>query len=136
MTDKLLIDRSVVEQALEAFTRGCPPDCKDGMTDSGGVYPWGEPALIRCPACQAFDAFRAALGQPQDHHEQLLTMVPAGWKLAPSTLTDAQPRQPLTDDERQDVYAKAIKAIDNDPNLSWRDAIVFETERAHGIVGE
>ena len=51
--------------------------------------------------------------------------------------THPQPkRQPLTDDERQDVYAKAIKAIDNDPNLSWRDAIVFETERAHKIGGE
>lgn len=45
-------------------------------------------------------------------------------------------RQPLTEDERQDVYAKAIKAINNDQNLSWRDAIVFETERAHGIGGE
>lgn len=51
--------------------------------------------------------------------------------------THPQPkRKPLTDDERQDVYAKAIKAIDNDPNLSWRDAIVFETERAHKIGGE
>ena len=45
-------------------------------------------------------------------------------------------REPLTEDERQDVYAKAIKAIDNDPHLSWRDAIVFETERAHKIGGE
>ena len=61
----ITLPRSVVEQALEAFTRGCPPDCKDGMTDSGGVYPWGEPALIRCPACRAFDALRAALERPQ-----------------------------------------------------------------------
>ena len=32
---------------------GCPPDCKDGMTDSGGVHPWGEPVLIPCPNCAA-----------------------------------------------------------------------------------
>ena len=61
----------------------------------------------------------------------------SGYKARPLIFGDtAKPRQPLTDDERQDVYAKAIKAIDNDPNLSWRDAIVFETERAHGIGGE
>ena len=50
--------------------------------------------------------------------------------------THPQPRKPLTDDERQDVYAKAIKAISNDLSLSWRDAIVFGTERAHRIGGE
>ena len=59
------LPREVVEQALEAWVRGCPPDCKDGMTDSGGVQPWGEAALIECPSCQAVEALRAALEQPQ-----------------------------------------------------------------------
>ena len=42
---------------------GCPPDCKDGMTDSGGVHPWGEPVLIPCPNCAAIArAIEAAHG--------------------------------------------------------------------------
>lgn len=44
----------VNQELLEALKHGgCPPDCKDGMTDSGGVHPWGEPALIPCPNCAA-----------------------------------------------------------------------------------
>ena len=41
------------QELLEALKHGCPPDCKDGMIDSGGVHPWGEPALIPCPTCAA-----------------------------------------------------------------------------------
>ena len=44
---------------------GCPPDCKDGMTDSGGVHPWGEAALIPCPNCKAITAIKQALEQPE-----------------------------------------------------------------------
>lgn len=65
---KITIDRATVEQALEAFTRGCPPDCKDGMVDSGGIHPWGEPALVPCPACEAITALRQALEQPNEFH--------------------------------------------------------------------
>ena len=61
---KILIDRKLVEQALEALTHGCPPDCKDGMTDSGGAHPWGEPALIPCPNCESIAALRSALAEP------------------------------------------------------------------------
>ena len=50
--------------ALEALTHGgCPPDCKDGMTDSGGAYPWGEAALIPCPNCRTIDLIRDALAE-------------------------------------------------------------------------
>ena len=52
--------------ALEALKHGgCPPDCKDGMTDSGGVHPWGEAALIPCPNCKAITAIEQALEQPE-----------------------------------------------------------------------
>lgn len=67
----IMLPREVVEQALEAWARGCPPDCKDGMTDSGGVHPWGEAALIECPSCQAVEALRAALERPQRKLTQL-----------------------------------------------------------------
>lgn len=77
------LPREVVEQALEAWARGCPPDCKDGMTDSGGVQPWGEAALIECPSCQAVEALRAALDQPKNHVPDAGNMVPSGWKLVP-----------------------------------------------------
>ena len=62
--EMIMLQREVVERALDALARGCPPDCKDGMTDSGGVHPWGEAALIECPSCQAVEALRAALEQP------------------------------------------------------------------------
>ena len=65
----IMLPREVVEQALDAWARGCPPDCRDGMTDSGGVHPWGEAALIKCPSCQAVGALRAALEQSQGEQE-------------------------------------------------------------------
>ena len=77
------LPREVVELALEAWARGCPPDCKDGMTDSGGVHPWGEAALIECPSCQAVEALRAALDQPKNHIPDAGNMITAGWKLVP-----------------------------------------------------
>ena len=57
-------ERKVMELALQALTHGgCPPDCKDGLTDSGGVHPWGEAALIPCPNCQTITAIKEALAQ-------------------------------------------------------------------------
>ena len=59
-------EREALKLALEALKHGgCPPDCKDGMTDSGGVHPWGEAALIPCPNCQAVTAIKEALAQPE-----------------------------------------------------------------------
>ncbi len=42
-------------------------------------------------------------------------------------------RQPLTREKREAVFKAAEAAMAADPNLSWRDAIVNEVERAHGI---
>ena len=51
------------DQLLEALKHGCPPDCKDGMTDSGGTHPWGEPALIPCPTCAAIASVEAEISK-------------------------------------------------------------------------
>ena len=74
MTDKILIDSYVVEQALEAL---------DEIAWSNNT---------RQQSDRADDArivLRAALEQPQDHPEQNLDMVPAGWKLVPVEPTEA-----------------------------------------------
>ena len=52
---------ALLRQALEAMAHGCPPDCKDGSTDSGGTYPWGEAVLMRCPTCETFDSITKEL---------------------------------------------------------------------------
>lgn len=52
---------ALLRQALEAMAHGCPPDCKDGTTDSGGTYPWGEAVLMRCPTCETFDSITKEL---------------------------------------------------------------------------
>lgn len=52
---------ALLKQALEAMAHGCPPDCKDGTTDSGGTYPWGEAVLMRCPTCETFDSITKEL---------------------------------------------------------------------------
>lgn len=42
-------------------------------------------------------------------------------------------RQPLTREQREAVVDRASIAMDADPNLSWRNAIINEVERAYGI---
>lgn len=135
MTDTITLHRSVVEQALDAMNLAYEGKCR----------------LDTIP--NATDALRAALEQPQVEQEPVAWIENIGGGVSYNPYHEAarklpdgvrfdlythpQPKhQPLTDDERQDVYAKAIKAINNDPHLPWRDAIVFETERAHGIGGE
>ena len=54
---------ALLRQALEAMAHGCPPDCKDGSTDSGGTYPWGEAVLMRCPTCETFESLKKELPQ-------------------------------------------------------------------------
>jgi hypothetical protein len=38
---------------------GPDPECKicqgEGIADSGGTYPWGEPAYVECPCIGRFD---------------------------------------------------------------------------------
>lgn len=73
MIGKILIDRSVVEQALRALEKA---DRISGYRNN-----WAE-----------VNSLIAALEQPQDHHEQHLDMVPAGWKLVPVEPADSQIR--------------------------------------------
>lgn len=54
---------ALLRRALEAMTHGCPPGCNDGMTDSGGTYPWGEAVLIPCPTCETVKAITKELEQ-------------------------------------------------------------------------
>lgn len=61
MSDNITLPREVVEKAVKAFENGCPPTCENGMVDSGGFHPWGQPALVPCPACLAFEHLRTAL---------------------------------------------------------------------------
>ena len=65
MTDTITLPREVVEKAIKAFENGCPPTCENGMIDSGGFLPWGEPMLDLCPACLAFEHLRTALASPR-----------------------------------------------------------------------
>ena len=67
--DTITLPREVVEKAVKAFENGCPPTCEKGMIDSGGFHPWGEPALVPCPACLAFEHLRTALAAEQPKQE-------------------------------------------------------------------
>ena len=64
MSDNITLPREVVKKAIKAFENGCSPTCENGMIDSGGFHPWGEPMLDSCPACLAFEHLRAALAAP------------------------------------------------------------------------
>ena len=69
--DNITLPREVVEKAIKAFENGCPPTCENGMIDSGGFSPWGEPILEPCPACLAFEHLRARLAAPSEDIEAL-----------------------------------------------------------------
>ena len=69
MTDNITLPREVVEKAIKAFENGCPPTCENGMIDSGGFHPWGEPMLDLCPACLAFEHLRTHLAAEQPKPE-------------------------------------------------------------------
>ena len=69
--DTITLPREVVEKAIKAFENGCPSTCENGMIDSGGFHPWGEPMLDLCPACLAFEHLRTALATEQPKPEAL-----------------------------------------------------------------
>ena len=77
-TDTITLPRSVVEQALEALNASMPHN--NNMDQD-----WPSHIAAR-------RTLRAALEQPQDHPEQHLDMVPAGWKAVPVQPTDFQIR--------------------------------------------
>lgn len=80
--------------ALEALKHGgCPPDCKDGMTDSGGVHPWGEAALIPCPNCKTITACQQALEQSEPEPVAWISVKDA----LPKAVRGVSYKQSLTD---------------------------------------
>ena len=139
------LTREVVELALDAFTRGGPPDCKDGMTDFGGVHPWGEAALIECPSCQAVEALRAALYQPQVEQKPVAWLADAirseptelihKWRVLELIQDHAKQqakRAPLTDEQIKDI----VRDVTWEGLIQREYRIVRAVERAHGIGGE
>ena len=137
MTDKILIDRSVVEQALEALFMYKP--MVTGVTFQHGL--------------DAMQALRAALEQPQVEQSSVVgvswwknplpnsgtvvhwtaRMPPLGTKL----YTHPQPpRRPLTDQQIND-HRLALAYYSEDLPDPWDfKQGVRAAERAHGIGGE
>lgn len=111
----ITLPRSVVEQALEAL---------DEIAWSNNT---------RRQSDRADDArivLRAALEQPQDHLEQHLDMVPAGWQLVPVNPTDAMVHAisdnvSLMDFERgaRDGYSAMIAAAPQPPAVEQPQAV-------------
>ena len=52
--------------------------------------------------------------------------------LVEAKLNQAQ-KERMTRAQREAVYARAEERVQKDINLSWRDAIISETEMHHGI---
>ena len=138
-------ERKVFELALQALTHGgCPPDCKDGMTDSGGVHPWGEAALIPCTNCQTITAIKEALAQPKEQ-EPVAWMNDMGTHIdlnvsergIPLYTTPPQ-RKPLTNE--QIIASNYPDGEENGPTIAAPDfeLICFarQIEDAHGIKGD
>ena len=144
-------ERKVFELALQALTHGgCPPDCKDGMTDSGGVHPWGEAALIPCTNCQTITAIKEALAQPKEQEPVAwISTGPArmihwtadkpdyGDDWVPLYTTPPQ-RKPLTNE--QIIASNYPDGEENGPTIAAPDfeLICFarQIEDAHGIKGD
>ena len=106
MTDKLLIDRAVVEQALEALL-------------SASTYNERQAAIA---------TLRAALEQPAEQEKlaimQRIVDSNTGFIRNPTTPQPA--KQPLTEEEIEDLYFDGF-------SISKLKAFARAIERAHGI---
>lgn len=127
MIDKILIDRSVVEQALDAFDV-----CK---TEPTGYTPH------RRLRNAAITALRAALEQPQVEQEPIAYEVVSktgdyclfrstAVKKGDKVYAQPQPRQPLTPEAVNDLWIKHARSG------AYIHAFARAIERAHGIGGE
>ena len=56
-------------------------------------------------------------------------------RAAPATVPDELERKPMTKGQREQVVRRAEGAMNSNINLSWRDALMYETEAFHGITG-
>ena len=121
MTDKIAIDRSVVEQALEALEFSETPSHRT-------QYEVEVSASI---------ALRAALGQPQVEQEPAIYPEEAfdmGLEAIPYYTHPQPPRQPLTDEQ----IAQAVRWLYQDhraAKMGLQDdiAVARALEAAHGI---
>ena len=143
MTDKILIDRAVVEQALKLLDALS----YDENYDYDGCFQhWADYARPEKLALQ----FRAALEQPQVEQELAAEVGVIGWKnhlpnsgtvvhwtalmppLGTKLYTHPQPpRQPLTDE--QIARAWAVASGEHNASSSVKRRITRAIERAHGI---
>ena len=138
-----------LELELQALTHGgCPPDCKDGMTDSGGVHPWGEAALIPCPNCQTITAIKKALSQPENEPVAwIYRSTGALFDICPNDADEGEfvplytsptQRKPLTNE--QIIASNYPDGEENGPTIAAPDfeLICFarQIEDAHGIKGD
>ena len=133
MTDKILIDRSVVEQVLEALFMYKP--MVTGVTFQHGLY--------------AMQALRAALEQPRVEQSSVVGVI--GWKnhlpnsgtvvhwtalmppLGTKLYIHPQPkRKPLTDEWIRMIYDEC----DAETGDEFVFAFARDIERAHGITGD
>ena len=138
MTDKVLIDRSVLEQALEALTN-CASE-------------YGH-RCNRCdsevdPEAKVASALRAALDQPQVEQKPIAwaninkqgdithtSNKKTAWAKTP-LYTHPQPRQPLTEDGIKQAFLAAGLFEPGDELVGYEVEITRAIERAHGIGGE
>ena len=141
MTDTITLPRSVVEQALEAFSVATTPLARD-----------------RQKVLLAIEALHAALDQPQDHTEQNLNMVPAGWKLVPVDPTTkmidaarsqssfpagvwramlaAAPKPPVVEQEPVAYYVMNGSALFQlFRSKSQADALAYDLQKRHDLSG-
>ena len=126
MTDKILIDRTVVEQTIEAMWQS------------------GEQLGSTATEFNAIEALRVALEQAQGGQEPVAEITGMdeygpmlGWHkhwvefpIGAQLYTRPQPRQPLTDEEITEITFKLLNE-----GASMHD-FARAIERAHGIVGE
>lgn len=87
--------------------------------------------MVACPGCAGDGKCRTIEGC--DQHGCHGGCLPAEDTTPPAS--QPQALVPLTDEQRADVCRVAESRMAWDPNLSWRNAIIDEVERAHGING-
>ena len=135
MTDKITIDRAVVEQALEALSTA---------HQRGNATQWANEGL-------AINALRAALEQPQVEQEPYLwydladKIVWAPEHIAyccnmedviPLYENPQPPRQPLTEDGIKQAFLTTGLFEPGDEVIGYEVEMARAIERAHGIGGE
>jgi hypothetical protein len=144
------IDHRVYGQVYEVMLAydGGPDVILAIESERNFTTPPAQPAPVQEPG-EAIDHIKRALPEFRQQDDYLLSHcaslmsedsheiihIDTALRIAQTTPHAAQ-RQPLTREQREVVIAKADQAMTADPNLSWRDALISQTEAAHGITGD